>query len=144
MRYVVSPLSEASADNSFALVIKKMQESEPRVRIFKIINPSICKAVGLIGLRWNRQDMTHAEIGVIILSEYQRKGLAHAAKSLLINTAFGQWNVTKIIAECDKDNQAANKANSKLGFSKATVFAQNKNKKVRWEMNNHAIPKVIL
>ncbi|HPI96344.1 MAG TPA: GNAT family N-acetyltransferase [Gammaproteobacteria bacterium] len=136
-RYISKPLSISSSNKSFEVVIKKMSGIKSRLMIYKISSIVDNCNIGIIGLKWNCQHPDDAEIGIIILKQFQRKGLSHSSKTLLMQQAFNNLNTRKIIARCHKDNIPANKANQKLGFKRVSekMNSQIDSIQVTWEIS---------
>ena len=135
MKFVVDPLNLESANKSFTAVLIKMSAVPKKLILFIIKSTKNLEKQGVIGLRWNQNDPHAVEIGIIILERYQRQGVGHQAKTLLINHAFNILGVTKIIAVCCSENTAANCANKKLGFKHVDeAISRNSNEiKIIWE-----------
>ena len=135
MEFVSPVLSGESAKRSFDIVLRKMSLSPPTLLLYVIQSKTLKSNIGVIGLRWNPSSNSQVEVGVIVLTNFQRHGFAHHAKSLLMNYAFQKFPIKSILAICDKDNQAANKANKKLGFIISNQLnEQNKQEKIVWEI----------
>ncbi len=139
MKFVSPVLSGDAAKKSFEIVLNKMSLSLPTLLLYVIYSKALKSNIGVIGLRWKQASNNSVEIGVMVLEKFQRQGLAHKAKSLLINYAFHEFKLECIAAICDKDNTAANCANQKLGFTISDQTGnlpnnQNKEKNV-WLIN---------
>ncbi len=133
MEFVVDPLSIESANKSFNITFDKMSATPKKLLLFVIKSKKGQKRLGVIGLRWNQHHPQHVEIGIIVLEKFQRQGVGHATKSLLIEHAFNNLNVIKIVAICDKDNVVAICANKKLGFKCVEKSILNNKSKTIWE-----------
>lgn len=133
MEFVSPVLSGESAKRSFDIVLRKMSLSPPTLLLYVIQSKTLKSNIGVIGLRWNPSSNSQVEVGVIVLSKFQRHGFAHHSKSLLMNYAFQKFPIKSIFAICDKDNRAANKANKKLGFIISNqINKQNNQEKIVW------------
>lgn len=134
MQYVCQALDNKTADNYFNIALKIMAKTPAKSLLFVIRLIGCNTKVGVTSIRWNQEEKDSAEIGVMVLKKHQRKQYAHMAKSLMIKQAFQQFNVDQLIAICEKDNIAANKANQKLGFSfDQEFFDKTDNKiKIKW------------
>ncbi len=138
MHYVTTPLTRKESDKSFDLTLKRMSQVPPKILLNVMVLNKTAEKIGVIGLRWNQRTTSSVEIGIILLEKFHGTGLAHAAKQALIRAAFDNYDIKKIIAICEKNNKAANKANQKLGFIKVAQFADEKSLivRTRWEITN--------
>lgn len=125
LKYISKPLSTDEAAKSFEKTLKKMLWTPPEIILYCINSKLYNEKIGVIGFKWNQLNITSVEIGVII-KNYQRQGFANKAKTLLIQHAFDEFCINKIIATCDKKNNAANYSFSKLGFIQKQSKDQNK------------------
>jgi diamine N-acetyltransferase len=135
MKFVAPTLSSEKAQQSFASTLKKMSQMPPALLLYVIFSQMHQCKVGVIGLKWNQKSHKQAEIGIIVLAKYQRQGLAHQAKSLLIAHAFQELKLDSILAICDKNNIAANSANQKLGFTLCNQINTQNTEKILWKIN---------
>ena len=141
MKHITKPLDKADCHRCFDLVLKRMDDKDFTLNMYVILDKKTTDKVGMISLRPIADAMHLCEIGVIILKPYQRQGLAHSAKSLLIKTAFKDSKTVKIIAICDGLNTAANQANMKLGFKKENEFLDRNDNitKIKWQITQQDI-----
>lgn len=63
-----------------------------------------------------------AGVGVFVVPDFQRRGLASAALSLLVDYAFGHLNLRQLHCKIDVDNVASLKLFERAGFERAGVL----------------------
>ena len=138
MQYVTAPLTRVESDKSFYLTLNRMSQAPPKIILNVIFLNKIKEKIGVIGLRWNQSSSDQVEIGIILLEEYQGTGFAHAAKKALMQNAFDNLSIKKIVAHCEKNNHAANRANKKLGFKQVGQYTEKNSTivKIIWEKIN--------
>lgn len=134
MTFITEPLTLESSMKSFTKTMSTMSLTPPKLMLYVINSKNDKGKLGVIGVRWNQEQRKDAEIGIVVLKKYQRQGVGHLAKSLLIEQAFEYLGIEKIVAICDQENIAANKANEKLGFHCVNKFRENNQSKKRWEL----------
>ncbi len=138
MQYVTAPLTRVESDKSFYLTLKKMSQPRPVIILNVITLNKTKEKIGIIGLRWNQSSSDQVEIGIILLEEYQGTGFAYAAKKALMQEAFDNLSIKKIVAHCEKNNHAANRANKKLCFNQVGQYTEKNSSivKIKWEKIN--------
>jgi len=132
LKFISVPLSLQSSTKSFETTLKRMSQKPMSLVLFAIRRQKNQQKIGVIGLKWNQSSKKCAEIGIVILQEYQGNGFGHQAKSLLIEYAFKNCAINKIVAVCDIKNHIANQANKKLGFVMEDPQIQSQQTKIRW------------
>jgi RimJ/RimL family protein N-acetyltransferase len=83
---------------------------------FVIINKIENKKIGIVGFKWNQNNKLNAEIGIIILSEFQKNRMATESIDMLIPYGFNKLNIRQIISICDINNIKVNNLAKKIGF----------------------------
>tara|TARA_R110002167_G_scaffold10266_16_gene47423 strand:+ start:400 stop:897 length:498 start_codon:yes stop_codon:yes gene_type:complete len=76
------------------------------------------KMVGILMFKFVDTDKLIGEIGFSLSADYMGKGLASEATKLLIDFAFTEFNLLKIIALCDIRNTASYGLMERLGMTK--------------------------
>lgn len=80
----------------------------------------------LIGnLYFARGDFDTWEIGYVFNKKYQHKGYAYESANTLINYAFSNWDVRRIIALCSDKNLPSWKLMERLNMRREGLFRQN-------------------
>ncbi len=115
MQHIKKPLTKQSAKRLFNFTLSELTSPQPTKLTYMIEN-SCHEVLGLVGLTLPEKPNGSAEIGVMILPQWQRQKVAHQAKQSLIATAFERMDLRHIYAHCEVTNIAANRANQKLGF----------------------------
>jgi RimJ/RimL family protein N-acetyltransferase len=138
LQYVTTPLTRVESDKSFYLTLNKMSQPHPVIILNVITLNKTKEKIGVIGLRWNQLSSEQVEIGIILLEKYHGTGFAHAAKKALMQEAFDNLSIKKIVAHCEKNNHPANGANKKLGFKQVGQFTEKNSSivKIKWEKIN--------
>lgn len=81
--------------------------------------------LGLIGLYRIKPEHYRAEIGYMVLPEFQRKGIIPEAILCLVNYGFNSLKLHSIEAVIDPQNKASEKVLQKCGFLKEGHFKEN-------------------
>jgi RimJ/RimL family protein N-acetyltransferase len=115
MKYIGGqPWTPERIDEVFAKYIGSM--AEDRAWMFKIVGAD-GEALGQIGLwNWVWDDRPITEIGSMIRSEYQVKGVVQKALELLLDWARAQGRFEEITAFSNPGNAASNWVAEKYGF----------------------------
>jgi [ribosomal protein S5]-alanine N-acetyltransferase len=119
MRHIGEPLTQEAALRSFAAA------SKPRVQhtLWVMQEKKTIANVGLLALiyRRNQYGSFNAELGNIMLSEFQNKGLTIEALNALFGMAFKADNLDTIIVNHKSNNGAVTRIVKKLGFIQSTT-----------------------
>ncbi len=117
MQHVNKPLDKTTAITHFQQQLSASKQAQPGKLTYLIRCAQAADYQGLVGLTWRPVERREqAFVGVVVLPEWRRQGVAHRAKQLIIKAAFEQLGVDEVVAHCDVTNLAANQANQKLGF----------------------------
>lgn len=84
------------------------------------------KMIGLLGHYRIQPENHRAEIGYMILPQYQGKGYVTEAIKAVMEYGFNQMNLHSIEAVIDPENYASEKALQKIGFVKEAHILENK------------------
>jgi len=90
------------------------------------------RLVGDCALKVNAQDTRQAEIGFTLSREYQSKGLALEAVSCVLNYAFIDLGLHRVIAITDCENARSVTLLERLGLRREGHFIQNTWFKGKW------------
>lgn len=131
MHFIGPPMSHDDVFKSFELLLDRECTSNERMTLI-IVYDSI-----YVGLLQTKLIDNSWLMGVMLLPEFQGLGLASYAHKEMIrlikqSTAYDSEKHV-FVAECQKDNQAANQLYSKLGFSLIKVKSAQSKTKNRWE-----------
>jgi RimJ/RimL family protein N-acetyltransferase len=80
--------------------------------------------VGWIALRILNHEAKIAEVGFILKSSVQRRGITSCALKLLRSYAFNELKLNKLVEFCSIQNTASYKTLEKLGFVREGCFKQ--------------------
>ncbi len=123
MQHIGDAMSLDSATQYFKRTLYTQQQVLPKYISYVIVDLASRAQVGIIGANWYlKQSRSVAEVGVMVLPEWHRKGIGHQAKTLLINYLLSSQAVTTVHVFNRVSNQAAIQANHKLGLIKGRVF----------------------
>ena len=125
MKFIPRPLAK-TADDALAhikIINDKIDANEG-------INWAICKKdnpkfIGLLGLYKIHKESFRAEIGYMILPEFNNQGIATEAIQAVINYGFDVMNLHSIEGVIDPANIASEKVLIKNGFVKEAHFIEN-------------------
>ncbi|WP_057832945.1 GNAT family N-acetyltransferase [Colwellia sp. TT2012] len=81
--------------------------------------------LGSIALKIMNHEAKIAEVGFIIRSSAQGRGIANSALKLLIEYAFNELTLNKLVAFCSVDNAGSYKLLEKQGFVREGCFKEN-------------------
>ena len=125
MKYIPRPLvkTEEEALAHIAMIDEKIDSNEGiNWAITLKDNP---KLIGIIGHYRIRPEHFRAEIGYMLLPEYQRKGIISEAIKEVINYGFEVMKLHSIEAIIDPENFASEKVLQKSGFVKEAHLKEN-------------------
>lgn len=83
------------------------------------------KLLGIIGFYRIYKEHYRAEIGYMILPEFQGKGIVTESIQTLLNYAFNEMKLHSVEAVIDPDNKASEKVLQKCNFIKEAHFKEN-------------------
>lgn len=116
MRYIPRPLAKTHADVE-ALIQMIHERFQQKLAInWAMIKIADKKMIGYIGLMNIDAENDHAEIGYILLPEYQKQGLMHEAMQAVIDFSFEKLCVHRLSATVDPLNMGSSKVLEKCGF----------------------------
>jgi len=102
----------------FLHVYARQLEADPELLgwgTWLILHPDQHTLVGSIGFK-GKPDRGAVEIGYGIVPAHRRQGYASEAARVLVAWAFTQPAVTRVLAECDRDNRASIRVLAKIGM----------------------------
>jgi RimJ/RimL family protein N-acetyltransferase len=134
MEYIEGTTDEFTSRKSFEIILSNMKLAPPKCLVYAIREKTNHQYLGFIGLKWNQKSTNNVELGTIILENFQKQRIAQQARSLLLNYAFNELDVVKVIGYCDVNNIAINKLNEKFGSIKEKIFFNTKRnrKEIKW------------
>ena len=116
MQHIASPLTQFSVINSFESALKFNSATSPK-RLFLVIFDIRKKSyAGLLGVSAVKSASTEIEVGIMLLQQFHRSGLALDALASLCSRVFYLIPNITIIGKIDPCNAAAKKLVEKLGF----------------------------
>lgn len=97
-------------------VVSQWDSKEPECLEYVLVLKDEEKIIGGMGIEYS-EDKSVCEIGWILQKNYRNKGLATEAAMALIDYAFQDLMVKKVIAHCDSRNIFSEKVMQKLGMT---------------------------
>jgi [ribosomal protein S5]-alanine N-acetyltransferase len=125
MKYIPRPLAKSIEDAQahIALIDEKIESNEGiNWAITLKDNP---KLIGIIGHYRIKPEHFRAEIGYMLLPEYQGKGIISEAIKEVVNYGFEVMKLHSIEAIIDPENNASEKVLQKNGFVKEAHLKEN-------------------
>ncbi len=125
MKYIPRPLVKTKEDAllHIAMINEKIDSNEGiNWAITLKDNP---KLIGIIGLYRISPEHFRAEIGYMLLPEYQRKGIIFEAIKSVVKYGFEVMQLHSIEASIDPENFASEKVLQKNGFVKEAHLKEN-------------------
>jgi RimJ/RimL family protein N-acetyltransferase len=115
LAHVMPPLSLPVAQRSFAAACRQARQPAPARRYWTIRGRDGGEAMGLLGLvSGPRQGL--AEVGILLVPEWQRRGVAREAVAMLVAQMFSAGTLESIEARHAPGNRAAARLFDSLGF----------------------------
>lgn len=124
MKFIPRPLHETTADTleQIALINSRIESNEAiNWAITRKNNP---KLIGIIGFYRMKPEHFRAEIGYMLLNEYQGKGISTEAINEVVKYGFEVMKLHSIEAVIDPRNIASEKVLQKNGFIKEGHFKE--------------------
>jgi ribosomal-protein-alanine N-acetyltransferase len=116
MRYIPRTLAKTNADVE-ALIQMIHERFQQKLAInWAMIKTADKQMIGYIGLVNIDAENDHAEIGYILLPEFQKNGFMHEAMQAVIDFSFEKLFVHRLSATVDPENMASSKVLEKCGF----------------------------
>lgn len=88
--------------------------------------------IGDCGFEIKRYDRQQAEIGFSFSQQFQKQGYATEAVRGLLDYLFSSFNLHRVIATCDADNQASVRLLERLGMRREGHYIENIWFKGKW------------
>jgi len=97
-------------------VVSQWNKVEPECLEYVIILKETEKVIGGIGIEY-LEDRSVCEIGWVLHKEYRNNGFTSEAAVALMEFAFNELLVQKVIAHCDSRNISSEKVMQKIGMT---------------------------
>lgn len=124
MKHVSKPLSHDEAKAAFKIRSQPWNIKSDGWCTLPITEIENGNKIGWIALRVVNHEAKIAEVGFILKSSAQRRGIISSAFKLLKKHAFNEWNLNKLVAFCSVHNEASYNVLEKLGFVREGCFMQ--------------------
>lgn len=125
MKHICKPFTLKEARAEFYEKSKPWKFECDQWLCFGIADIYTGEKLGNIGLKIVNSKQKKAEIGFMLKVAAQGKGIASEALKLLINYAFCDVAINKLVAYCATDNIASYRLLEKLGFSREAYLNNN-------------------
>ena len=117
--YIYEPGKPLNLDETKELVIQRSTSTD----FMAVILKSRTKLIGHLYFKQIEPIENNTwELGYIFSPKYQRKGYASEAAAALVNYAFAQNHIHRIMARCNPENLASWKLLEKIGFKREGYF----------------------
>jgi RimJ/RimL family protein N-acetyltransferase len=125
MRYVSDPLPEAEIRERFDMRLQPWTREAPHWLCLAIREKDSGAAVGVTGLRAEWTPFQQAEVGFLLLREFQGRGYAGESLASLTAFAFGACGFHKLKAIVTAGNEPSCKVLERAGFRREGVLRHN-------------------
>lgn len=116
MRFIPRTLAKTHADVKALIQMIHERYQQQQAIHWAMIQRTDQRMIGYIGLVNIDAENDHAEIGYILLPEFQKQGLMHEAMQAVIDFSFEQLCVHRLSATVDPLNISSSKVLEKCGF----------------------------
>jgi [ribosomal protein S5]-alanine N-acetyltransferase len=125
MKYIPRPLVKTKEDalEHIAMIDSKIENNEGINWAITLKNN--LKLIGIIGLYRIKPEHYRAEIGYMILPEFNGKGITTEAIKAVLNYGFNEMNLHSIEGVIDPQNFASERVLQKNGFVKEAHLVEN-------------------
>jgi [ribosomal protein S5]-alanine N-acetyltransferase len=125
MRYIPRPIATklADAEAIIQIMLKGIEDGTKRNWAVTLKENNTC--IGIFGYHQIYPEHFRAELGYMVLPEFQRKGYTTEAVRAIVNYGFTEMNLHSIEAIIDPRNIASEKVLTNLGFQKEAHFHEN-------------------
>lgn len=124
MKHVSKPLSYDEAKAAFNVRSQPWHIKSDGWCTLPITEIESSNKIGWIALRVVNHEAKIAEVGFILKSSAQRRGIISSALKLLREYAFNELNLNKLVAFCSVHNEASYSVLEKLDFIREDCFKQ--------------------
>ncbi|ANZ42633.1 GNAT family N-acetyltransferase [Lentzea guizhouensis] len=88
--------------------------------------------IGEIDIKWLSRDNRQGELGYIFNPAFHGRGYAREAAEQMLDLAFGQLHLHRVIAQCDPRNEPSWRLMERLGMRREAHHRQNEIFKGEW------------
>ncbi len=125
MRYVSDPLPEEEIRARFDVRLPPWSREQPHWLCLAMREKASGAAVGVMGLRSEWMPFQQAEVGFLLLPEFQGRGYASESLERIISYAFGECGFHKLKAVVTGGNEPSCKVIERAGFRREGVIRHN-------------------
>ncbi|GGY28531.1 GNAT family N-acetyltransferase [Paludibacterium paludis] len=125
MRWIAEPLPDELVEALFEERLASWEKDSINWLTLILEERDSGQTVGLIGLRTDSSRDLRAEVGVLVLPEFQRRRYAGEALQALIHRALAHENYHKLVAVMTAGNEAARQLFESTGFRLDGMLREN-------------------
>ena len=125
MKHVYDPFTEDVAREVFESRLEPWNENSDGWLSFSINDLASETKLGIIGIKITKHSTKIAEVGFMLTGKAQGRGIASESLGLLIQYAFDEINLNKLVAICSTKNHGSYNLLEKLGFVREGCLVQN-------------------
>jgi RimJ/RimL family protein N-acetyltransferase len=125
MRYISDPLTDEEIRARFDVRLLPWDKEQPHWLSLVIREKSSGAAAGITGMRPEWMPYQQAEVGFLLLPEFQGRGYAGESLSSVISFAFGECRFHKLKALVTGGNEPSCRALERVGFQREGVIRDN-------------------
>jgi ribosomal-protein-alanine N-acetyltransferase len=123
-QYICEPLTKIQLKEKFSQRILPWHAIKDKWLVFNINIQSTKEFIGTIGFKINCFENEQAEIGYLLLNEYQGNGFMVEAAKSISTLLFEQLDIKEIIGNCACDNLASWKVMESIGMTRISRLKQ--------------------
>lgn len=125
MEHIGEPLTREAALRSFTAALKKATGISDRRYTWVMQEKGVGAAVGLLAMFCDeaKPDPVYAELGTIMLSEFQNKGFTVEALRKLADVAFNMTPLQALLIKHKSQNNAVKGVTAKLGYQADITYS---------------------
>ncbi|HXS04584.1 MAG TPA: GNAT family N-acetyltransferase [Rhodanobacter sp.] len=116
MRFIGSPWTPEEARRQFRKAIRQQGRSAPGSRYLVIARKNVLAPLGICGTSHYDPAIQRIEVGMVLLPEGRRLGVAREALMALVGLVFEEQLVGEVFARFTSENVAARNLVSRVGF----------------------------
>jgi RimJ/RimL family protein N-acetyltransferase len=138
MEHVGPAFNQETATELFNQCVNQTIKEQPKYLFYVIKNNQNNQKLGIIGLQWNQPESTSVELGVMIAKPYFSRGYAYKVTVLLMRYIFTELKLKSIVLFCNKNNSAANRGVTAMGFQKTNLSEESISNQgvIKWKITS--------
>lgn len=134
MRHIGAPLSPEAARRGFRAACRQAGDASASAQRWIIADHASGTAIGLLGLHRHDGEDATAELGVMLLGDWQGRGLAAEALAALVDVAFDALRLSSVWTRHAAGNDAVVRMMLALGFQRGESAVDISAGECRWHV----------